>query len=541
MKKIINKVILFILIILIGYFTYKSYSAYKSYQVIQKSEKYTVFIKNLNTILRQIEQERSFSAMYLGYEGKTDFNHLETMREKTDSVIGKTTLFIQNNSIFSAYLESLTKLSDNLQYVRSRVDVVSSDYKSILFDYYQDEISSTVLNEIKNSAEKLSLELQDLKKYFFAYIDFIEFRNIIDKERSFIAFILSQSKKMNSSDLVLWDAVLAQEIVPAFDTLDSKIAGGIQAAVQPENFLELSFKMRVEIAKGASSGHYAIGVSRWLESVDEKIKRVELGEQIIYKYLRKEIDNIILSPKEIILNVAVLLFLMFLFLFLLFFKKSHKDTKIDIDKEKEPVKSINNNISHKKDVFHTDMSFKTKQPSKPIPKAEDESKVVVNEVESFNAIKEFETTIEYFVDKATGKNIQYNYYIDPTIPVSCIGDLAKIKQILANLINHAIDFTPVYGTINVRIDKIAEKKTESAVKFSVIDSGSYISKEHKHRIMQVFYQKNIIGTKNILKIEPDLTLAAEQVFLMDGVFEIESELKKGSVLSFTLALKKDLI
>jgi len=552
-----KKTILYILIILItalsGYFIYKSFLAYKGYQIVQKSEKYIIFVENLNTILQQIEQEHSSSAMYLGYQGKIDFTDLETIRERTDNTIDKTTLFIQNHPTFSPYLQNLEKLSENLQYVRSRVDVISSDYISILFDYYQDDISASFLNDIKNITEKLSLELDDLKEYLYAYKNFIEFRNNTNKEKSFISFILSASKKMDKEDLILWDDILKNAMIPSFDHLDNKTIKDIETILQPNNFSQLNFNMRVETAKGATSGNYSISVTQWLKSMDEKIKKVKLCEQIIYEYLRKNATGIISSPKEIIFNVSISLFLIFLLILLLIFSnknqrnekhfKDAKEKQKELDKIINHDKIINNNKITKQtinNVFGTDMSLsdtRAVQPAKSTALMDNKSQLETNEVEIFNIFEEFKY-FKYFKDKTIKKNIEYNYYIDSTLPTSCIGDVTKIKQILAKLINHAIDFTPAYGSIKISIDKIAEKKTEYAIKFSVIDSGSYISKEQKLKIKKAFHKKNHTKIKNYNRIESDLTFAGKLILIMGGEIKIESEPKKGSSFSFTLALKK---
>jgi len=306
MKKVANGLLNLILVIVVAvssiYFIYKSYNAYKDYKIIQKSEKNVLFIQNLNTIIRKIEQEQSSSAVYLGYGGKTDFNQLEVIRNSTDLAINNTKQFIQNNPKFSVYEQNLNSLLNSLQYVRSRVDVVSSDYKSILFEYYQDEISKPILNIIQNNLQELASGLHELKNYISVYLDFINFRNSINKEKSFISFLLAQSKKMNNQDLVLWDKIIEEQIIPIYNTLDTKTITKIQTHIDTQKFAQSSFKTRVEIAKGVLNGDYTLNSTQWLYEMDKKTKNVIQSEQAIYKTLRNKTDNINISPNEIIYN-----------------------------------------------------------------------------------------------------------------------------------------------------------------------------------------------------------------------------------------------
>ncbi len=540
MIEIIKKILFFTLILLItslsGYFFYKSYIAYQNYQIAKESEKYTLFIKNINIVLIKIEQESSLNALYLGTEGNLNFNQLEDMREKTDNAIKNITTLIKKNSKFSQYSEDIVKLSKNLQYARSRVDVLSPDYKDILFVYYQDEIFNSLLNIIKNSANELSFGVESLKKHLFTYVEFINFRNNIEKEKSFITFIISQSKKMDKLDLMLWDKIIAQEIIPNFTNLDEKTTKAIKTKLQLKSFYNLIFKMRVDIAKGANKGNYFTSIDIWHKNINEKIRRVKQSEQLIFKYLKDKSNNIVSSPKEIILYAFVSLFLIFLLLSILSIKKS-KNSKITrkkiiknipIDDRRESKK----HISHTHNMFDTNMildkkNLKPTQPSLPVQEE-------INEIDTFNALKEFNSIVELFV-KTTKKDIKLNYYIDPTIPTSCIGDFSKIKKILENIINYALNSTKAYDSVEIHINTNAENKKESAISFKITAPNCYINKEQKQIIMKAFYQKSIPLSK---QIKSDLVSTSKLISLMDGVFGIDSDFKKGTIFSFTLSVKK---
>ncbi len=79
-----------------------------------------------------------------------------------------------------------------------------------------------------------------------------------------------------------------------------------------------------------------------------------------------------------------------------------------------------------------------------------------------------------FVDAAVAKNIDLGYEISPA---TVKGSAWMIREALGNLVDNAIRYTPVDGTITVRCGERPE-----AVFLEVCDSGPGISKEHAERV-----------------------------------------------------------
>jgi two-component system sensor histidine kinase TctE len=85
-----------------------------------------------------------------------------------------------------------------------------------------------------------------------------------------------------------------------------------------------------------------------------------------------------------------------------------------------------------------------------------------------------------FVDAAVAKNIDLGYEISPA---TVKGSAWMIREALGNLVDNAIRYTPVDGTITVRCGERPE-----AVFLEVCDSGPGISKEHAERVFDRFYR-----------------------------------------------------
>ena len=172
----------------------------------------------------------------------------------------------------------------------------------------------------------------------------------------------------------------------------------------------------------------------------------------------------------------------------------------------------------------------------------DLSKVESNKVEVesivFNAEEEFDSAIETYAVSAAEKNIDLNYYLDPTISKNLKGDPTKIKEILINLMSNAIKFTSYGGTINVEIKKVKGDEGDDRIRFSVQDNGIGMTKEQQSRIFTAFSQADVSVTRKFGGTGLGLTLSSQFVELLGGKLEVESVKDHGSTFYFTLPLEE---
>ncbi len=155
---------------------------------------------------------------------------------------------------------------------------------------------------------------------------------------------------------------------------------------------------------------------------------------------------------------------------------------------------------------------------------------------SFNPFKEFEPAIELFVAKASEKNIDILFFIDPKLPSSLIGDALKIKQVLSNLIGNAIKFTPNEGNISIRIEQLERTDKKARILFSIKDSGIGISEEYQKTIFNPFSQADSSVTRKFGGTGLGLSISSNIINLMGSNIELLSEENKGSEFYFELEM-----
>ena len=171
----------------------------------------------------------------------------------------------------------------------------------------------------------------------------------------------------------------------------------------------------------------------------------------------------------------------------------------------------------------------------------DLSKIESNKIEIenivFDAAEEFESAIETYAVAASEKNIDLNYYMDPTISNKLKGDPTKIKEILINLLSNAIKFTSYGGEINLEIKHLNENE-ENLIHFSVQDNGIGMSKDQQSRIFDAFSQADVSVTRKYGGTGLGLTISSQFVELMGGQLELESAKDHGTTFFFSIPLEE---
>jgi CheY-like chemotaxis protein/two-component sensor histidine kinase len=132
---------------------------------------------------------------------------------------------------------------------------------------------------------------------------------------------------------------------------------------------------------------------------------------------------------------------------------------------------------------------------------------------------------------AAGKNISLSEEFDTHLTEVMV-DESRIAQILTNLLNNALKFTPEGGDIAVKLGQ--DPKRSERVLISVTDTGCGIAKDQLENIFHRFYQIKQDDCTPEKGVGLGLYLCRELVLLHGGTISVESELGKGSTFSFVI-------
>jgi signal transduction histidine kinase len=145
-----------------------------------------------------------------------------------------------------------------------------------------------------------------------------------------------------------------------------------------------------------------------------------------------------------------------------------------------------------------------------------------------NMIKETVETMKTLADK---KQIKINTMIDQNLPDLTI-DGERIKQVIINLLNNAIKFSPNSSTI-----KIYVRKKQDEILVEIEDLGRGIPENQKDNIFDAFYQVKSNEDKKLGGVGLGLAISRGIILAHGGRIWIESTIGKGSKFTFTLPLK----
>ena len=154
----------------------------------------------------------------------------------------------------------------------------------------------------------------------------------------------------------------------------------------------------------------------------------------------------------------------------------------------------------------------------------------------FNLEQSAYDVIALLAPRCQNKPIQLILDYAPNLPRHFIGDPARIRQILFNLIGNASKFTE-QGYIQVSITVDTDDKEMANISIHVEDTGIGIAREKAGRLFHSFTQADSSTTRKYGGTGLGLTITRELVTLMGGRIEFDSAPGKGSVFTVDFPLE----
>lgn len=150
-----------------------------------------------------------------------------------------------------------------------------------------------------------------------------------------------------------------------------------------------------------------------------------------------------------------------------------------------------------------------------------------------------DASLSFIKQQALNKNIQLQLNLSPTLP-DLLLDERRMRQVLINLLNNAVKFTPEGGRVCLKVDPLfvddtpQETAPVTGVRWSVEDTGIGIAPENLPKLFQPFIQIDSALNRQFEGTGLGLSLVKRLVELHGGEVGVSSQLGVGSC--FTVML-----
>ncbi len=158
------------------------------------------------------------------------------------------------------------------------------------------------------------------------------------------------------------------------------------------------------------------------------------------------------------------------------------------------------------------------------------------EYTEFSLFRVFSSVIESLANLADKKRIELILDVSQLEAEWVIGDPARLKQILYNLISNAIKFTH-HGQIILRAQLKLTQSAGCELQCQVTDTGIGIEKEKLSQLFEAFTQADSSTTRLYGGTGLGLSIVQKLCRLMNGRISVNSEPGKGSQFKFTISLR----
>lgn len=145
-----------------------------------------------------------------------------------------------------------------------------------------------------------------------------------------------------------------------------------------------------------------------------------------------------------------------------------------------------------------------------------------------------ESSLVFIKQLAFKKSITVEYESSAPAPI-IFADPMRLKQILVNLLNNAVKFTPKNGSIKFEVQ---EDTLAGQIHFSITDNGIGISPEDQQKLFKPFVQLDSSLSRQHEGSGLGLMLVKQLVEMHGGNVTVESEAGKGSCFHFVIPTRR---
>lgn len=160
-----------------------------------------------------------------------------------------------------------------------------------------------------------------------------------------------------------------------------------------------------------------------------------------------------------------------------------------------------------------------------------ENKKIKTRSETIHTVDKIMEIVSLLQTQAGNKNIKLMAKVEPDVR-NLKGDPDQFKQMMINLVDNAVKYTPEGGSVEVSASNYGND-----VVIKVKDTGIGISKEHIPRLFERFYRVDKARSRNVGGTGLGLAIVKHIVMHFEGKIEVNSEVGRGTEFTLQIPLK----
>jgi len=545
------KLITIVPILLLALFsTYFLYNSIKEALALDALKEVTIQSKQLKTSTIQLLRERGLSTLYLHKPQEKIKALLLQQRVFSDQAIAKTFNYFKRQKIEKSLQTDFFTPLKALKNKRQKLDKATLDFDNLY--HYVDGISKASIsyNMVHFNKQKSA----KITKLSSTYIHNLALIRVLSNERDQVTRLLYAKSQNSSREPLAWFSRKTDEIATinknnstVFSQLQSSISQEKTKATLKAILAFLLLALALYMLHIYSKFYTYLFSTKHLESLLDKVlayafidNTLDLGRtkdiEKTYKIIEDTVDTLVLEKRESQKDIAAKN---------IFFANMSHEIRTPINgimgftellknsdlapQEKEYVDIIDKSTDNLLEIINNILDL-----------SKLESKKIALDTILFSPLEEFENCIDIYMPRIAQKKINFSLVMDSGFDNFLLGDIAKVKEVLLNLISNALKFTAKNGQISVLI-KILSKEEENRQKiyFEVSDSGIGMNKEEMKNIFDAFSQADSTITRKYGGTGLGLTISSNYVAMLGGKLEVSSKKGVGSNFYFTLEFPKE--
>ncbi len=150
----------------------------------------------------------------------------------------------------------------------------------------------------------------------------------------------------------------------------------------------------------------------------------------------------------------------------------------------------------------------------------------------FDLAESLGDTMKSLALRAHAKGLELAYHLSAEVPTAVVGDRARLRQVVVNLVGNAIKFTDA-GEVLLEVGVDSSSDHEVVLHFAVSDTGIGIPEDKRAVIFDAFEQADNSTTRRFGGTGLGLAISSRLCEMMGGRIWVESEVGRGSTFHFT--------